>query len=176
MRLSGLPQSRSRTCPASGEFSLAENLPVGKADGDRINDYNFDIRRCTSFEGDFGPFIQYSHVRLSSIERKNPNVPVAASVDAIDLSVLNEPKVNDILYHLAMYPTAVRNAYQYSEPSTLVTWCFRLSHLVGSAWETVKVSGAPEQEAQARLFFYVQIREVLANAMKLLSLTPIERM
>jgi arginyl-tRNA synthetase len=97
-------------------------------------------------------------------------------VDEIDLSILNDPKVNDIMYHLALYPTAVRNAYTYSEPSTLVNWCFRISHLVGSAWESVKVTGASEEEQRARLFFYVQIREVLASAMKLLSLTPIERM
>lgn len=75
-----------------------------------------------------------------------------------------------------MYPAAVKAALQYSEPSTLVTWCFRLSHLVGSAWETVKVAGADDAAAQARLFLYVQTREVLASAMKLLSLTPIERM
>lgn len=142
----------------------------------RTNDYNFDIRRCTSFEGDFGPFIQYSHVRLASIQRKNPNVHIVNSVDEIDLSILNDPKIHDIIYHLALYPTAVRNAYTYSEPSTLVNWCFRVSHLVGSAWESVKVSGASEEEQKARLFFYIQIREVLANAMKLLSLTPIERM
>ncbi|WVQ95185.1 arginine-tRNA ligase [Kwoniella sp. CBS 9459] len=144
--------------------------------GRRINDYDFDIKRCTSFEGDFGPFIQYSHVRLCSVQRKNPNVHLATSVNEIDVSLLNEPKINEILYHIALYPTAVRNAYVQSEPSQLVTWCFKLSHLVGAAWETVKVAGAEEETARARLFLYVQTREVLANAMKLLSLTPIERM
>ncbi|WVR09383.1 arginine-tRNA ligase [Kwoniella sp. DSM 27419] len=144
--------------------------------GKRINDYDFDIKRCTSFEGDFGPFIQYSHVRLCSVQRKNPNVPVAVSVNEIDLSVLMEPKVHDILIHLALYPQAVRNAYVQSEPSQLVTWCFKLSHLVGGAWETVKVANQEEEIAKARLFFYIQTREVLASAMKLLSLTPIERM
>ncbi len=142
----------------------------------RINDYAFNIKRCTSFEGDFGPFIQYSHVRLCSVQRKNPNIPVPASVDEIDLSILDEPKINDIISHLALYPAAVRTALQFSEPSTLVTWCFKLSHLVGSAWESVKVAGADEEAAQARLFLYVQTREVLASAMRLLSLTPIERM
>ncbi|WWC63573.1 arginine-tRNA ligase [Kwoniella dejecticola CBS 10117] len=144
--------------------------------GKRINDYDFDIKRCTSFEGDFGPFIQYSHVRLCSVQRKNPNVPVPVSVNEIDVSLLNEPKINDILYQLALYPTVVKNAYTYSEPSQLVTWCFKISHLVGTAWETVKVSGADEETAKARLFLYIQTRVVLANAMRLLSLTPIERM
>ena len=134
------------------------------------------MQRCTSFEGDFGPFIQYSHVRLSSIERKNPNVPVPSSVDEIDLSILDEPKIHDILYTLAQYPTVVRNAYTFSEPSQIVNWCFKLGHQIASAWETVKVFGAPEEEAKARLFLYVQTREVLAHAMRLLSLTPLERM
>ncbi|WRT68664.1 arginine-tRNA ligase [Kwoniella shivajii] len=144
--------------------------------GKRVNDYDFDIKRCTSFEGDFGPFIQYSHVRLCSVQRKNPNVPVPISVNEIDVSLLNEPKINDIMYHLALYPTAVKNAYNQSEPSQLVTWCFKLSHLVGAAWETVKVSYAEEETAKARLYLYIQTRQVLADAMRLLSLTPIERM
>ncbi|WVQ79698.1 arginine-tRNA ligase [Cryptococcus sp. DSM 104549] len=144
--------------------------------GRRVNDYDFDIKRCTSFEGDFGPFIQYSHVRLCSVQRKNPNVPIPTSINDIDVALLNEPKINDILMHLALYPAAVRNAYAQHEPSQLVTWCFRLSHLVGAAWETVMVAGAPEEMAKARLFLYVTTREVLASAMKLLSLSPIERM
>jgi arginyl-tRNA synthetase len=110
------------------------------------------------------------------VQRKNPNVIVPTSVDEIDLSVLNEAKVNDIISHLAAYPDAVATAYAKREPSTLVTWCFRMSHLVGSAWETVKVANASEEEAKARLFLYVNVRDVLGHAMKLLSLTLIERM
>lgn len=92
------------------------------------------------------------------------------------MSVLDESKVHDIINHLAAYPDAVATAYTKREPSTLVTWCFKMSHLVGSAWETVKVAGATEEEARARLFLYVNIRDVLGHAMKLLSLTLIERM
>jgi arginyl-tRNA synthetase len=168
-------QSRSKICLVNGKLYLPFFAGL-KLTQTRVNDYNFDIKRCTSFEGDFGPFIQYSHVRLASIQRKNPNVPIAESINDIDVSILNDPKVHDLIYHLALYPTAVRNAYTFSEPSTLVNWCFRVSHLVGSAWESVKVYGASEEEQKARLFFYIQIREVLANAMRLLSLTPIERM
>jgi arginyl-tRNA synthetase len=51
-----------------------------------------------------------------------------------------------------------------------------MSHLVGTAWETVKVTHASEEEARARLFLFVNIRDVLGHAMKLLSLTLIERM
>ncbi|EIW68395.1 hypothetical protein TREMEDRAFT_44762 [Tremella mesenterica DSM 1558] len=144
--------------------------------GKRVNDYTFNMQRCTSFEGDFGPFIQYSHVRLCSVQRKNPNVPIASSSDDIDISILSDPKIYDMIYHLSIFPTTLRTAYTNNEPSTLVHWCFKISHLVGAAWESVKVSGAEEEEAKARLFLYLRTREVLAYAMRLLSLTPIERM
>ena len=36
----------------------------------RIKDYDFNWARMTSFEGDTGPYLQYTHARLCSIERK----------------------------------------------------------------------------------------------------------
>ncbi|BEJ15181.1 hypothetical protein CspHIS471_0409480 [Cutaneotrichosporon sp. HIS471] len=154
----------------------ATAVKIQDLSGKRLNDYTFNIKRCTSFEGDFGPFIQYSHVRLCSVQRKNPNVHVVETANDIDVSILSQPKIHEILYHLAQYPDVVKTSLKFSEPSTIVTWCFKLSHLVGSAWETIKVSGASEAEAKARLFLFIQIRHVLASAMRLLSLTPIERM
>jgi arginyl-tRNA synthetase len=94
----------------------------------------------------------------------------------IDIALLDHPKIHEIIFHLAMYPGVVQTALMYSEPSAIVTWAFKLSHLIGSAWETVKVSGAEEETAKARLFFYVCARDVLASAMRMLSLTPIDRM
>ena len=37
--------------------------------GKRVNNYVFDIRRMTSFEGDTGPYLQYAHARLCSLLR-----------------------------------------------------------------------------------------------------------
>ena len=55
------------------------------------------MKRCTSFEGDFGPFIQYSHVRLCSVQRKNPNIPLPSSIDEIDLAIPR--RAQDQRYH-----------------------------------------------------------------------------
>lgn len=38
--------------------------------GKRANNYDFDLKRMTSFEGDTGPYLQYAHARLCSIFRK----------------------------------------------------------------------------------------------------------
>jgi len=143
----------------------------------RINSYNFDLNRMTSFEGDTGPYLQYAHARLCSVERKvAPSIVLPSSWTSIDTSLLTEPKAHEIILLLATYPDVVRNAFKTYEPSTIVTFCFRLSHLISSAYEILIVKGAEEKVALARLYMYVCAREVLHSAMKLLSLVPLERM
>jgi arginyl-tRNA synthetase len=141
-----------------------------------VLDYEFDWARCTSFEGDFGPYIQYSHVRLCSVERKNPNIILPENRDEINTSLLTEEKCKILIKQLATYPAVVKVAYENSEPSKIVEWCFKTSHLVSQAWETIKVSGQEEELARARLYLFISTRDVLSSAMRLLSLTPLERM
>jgi arginyl-tRNA synthetase len=122
------------------------------------------------------PYIQYSHVRLCSIERKNPNVTLPEDVNLINTDLITEAKGKEILYLLGTYPNVVKEAFNLSEPSTIVTFCFKLTHAVSSAWEIIKVQGAEPELARARLYLYICTRDVLASAMRLLTLTPLDRM
>ena len=59
----------------------------------------------------------------------------------------------------------------------MVTFAFRLSHAISSAWETVVVKGEEDKEkAMARMWLYLSARDVLGEAMRLLSIRPLERM
>ncbi|KAK4053001.1 arginyl-tRNA synthetase [Microbotryomycetes sp. JL221] len=148
--------------------------------GKRINNYKFEWSRMTSFEGDTGPYLQYAHVRLSSVERKNaPEItlpPPEQRTTQIDTSVLTEPKAREIIMLLATYPDVVKTAFKGSEPSTIVTWCFRLCHAISSAWESLLVRGQEPKIALARLWLYVTAKDVLATSMRLLTLEPLEKM
>ena len=142
-----------------------------------INNYTFNWDRMLSFEGDTGPYLQYAHVRLASIERKNPEHLPLPPPAAINTDLLTEQSARDIVFLLGSYPDVVKTALKTHEPSGVVTFCFRLSHAISSAWETVIVKGEPDREkAQARLWLYFCAREVLHAAMSLLSLRPLERM
>lgn len=52
----------------------------------------------------------------------------------------------------------------------------RLAHMISSAWETLIVLNQERELARARLYLFVCARKVLASAMRLLSVTPLERM
>lgn len=144
----------------------------------RIINYNFNWDRMKSFEGDTGPYLQYAHVRLSSMGRKNPHLLPLPPVDQINTDLLAEsPQARDIIFLLGTYPDVVNTALKTHEPSGVVTFAFRLSHAISSAWETLTVKGEQDLEkARARLFMYECAKDVLAASMTLLSLRPLDRM
>lgn len=131
----------------------------------------------TSFEGDTGPYLQYAHVRLASIERKNPNLLPLPLTSEINTDLLTESHARDIVFLLGSYPDVVKTALKTHEPSGVVTFCFRLAHAISSAWEVIVVKGEPDEEkARARLWMYMCARDVLGAAMRLLSIRPLEHM
>ncbi|KAF5379361.1 hypothetical protein D9757_007618 [Collybiopsis confluens] len=144
----------------------------------RINNYTFNWDRMLSFEGDTGPYLQYAHVRLASIGRKNPHLLPLPSRSEIDITTLtNSSHAREIAFLLGSYPDVVKTALRTHEPSGVVTFAFRLSHAISSAWETVVVKGEEDiEKARARMWLYESAKDVLAASMKLLSIRPLKRM
>ncbi|KAJ1968859.1 arginyl-tRNA synthetase [Dispira parvispora] len=138
----------------------------------RIRNYDFDWQRMFSFEGDTGPYLQYAHARLFSVER-NAEMPVELDVD---LSLLQEPAAQQIVEHIAKYPALVASLPANFEPVNVITYALKLSHLVSSAYESLRVRGAPREVGQARLLLYWAARMTLGNALRLVGLVPLERM
>ena len=142
-----------------------------------INNYNFNWDRMLSFEGDTGPYLQYAHVRLSSIERKNPELLPLPSPANLKTELLVEQSAREIAFLLGSYPDVVKTALKTHEPSGIVTFAFRLSHAISSAWETVIVKGEQDgDKARARMALYLAARDVLGASLRLLSIKPLERM
>ncbi|EAU86095.1 arginyl-tRNA synthetase [Coprinopsis cinerea okayama7 len=149
----------------------------------RINNYTFNWERMLSFEGDTGPYLQYAHVRLESLKRKNPHLLPLAEPKDLKLELLASPhtpnQAREIAFLLGSYPDVVKTALKTHEPSGVVTFAFRLAHAISSAWDAVVVKSLGEDEkdkASARLFLYFCARDVLGSALKLLTIRPLERM
>jgi len=147
----------------------------------RINNYSFSWDRMTSFEGDTGPYLQYAHVRISSIARKNPNLLPLPPTPEIDVSLLaDQPKAHEMAFLLGSFPDIVQTALKTHEPSGVVTFAMRLSHVISTAWEVLGVKSESDagriESARARFWLFLCAKDVLASSMRLLSLTPLDRM
>lgn len=140
----------------------------------RINNYEFKWDRMLSFEGDTGPYLQYAHSRLSSVQRK-AGIPEEKLTTA-NFELLTEPCAVNLVRVIAQYPDTIKKALKTGEPSTIVTYLFNLTHIVSSCYDILWVAGQEEDLATARLALYASAKQVLNNGMRLLGLTPVERM
>ncbi|KIW93335.1 arginine-tRNA ligase [Cladophialophora bantiana CBS 173.52] len=138
------------------------------------NGYEFNINQMTAFEGDTGPYLQYAHARLCSIERK-ANADLTA-LGSADLSLLKESHAINLARSLAQFPDVVLNTLKTREPATVLTYLFKMAHALSSSYDHLQVVGSERELQKARLALYEAARQVLWNGMTLLGLTPVERM
>src|SRR5688572_2932170 len=104
---------------------------------ERIKDVVFDKQEILSFEGETGPYLQYTHARLASILRKAQGD--AASGAEPDLARLEE--AGGILVRLGRFPDVVRGAAEHAEPSELSTALLALARELNSWYAEHRVLG-----------------------------------
>lgn len=132
------------------------------------------MEAMTSFEGDTGPYLQYAHARVCSIERKAA-IP-AEELEKADFTLLTEPHAVNLIRVLSQYPDVVKNTLKTHEPTTVVTYLFKLTHVLSSSYDHLRIVGAEEETKKARMALYDAARLVIGNGMRLLGLSPVERM
>jgi len=128
----------------------------------------------TSFEGDTGPYLQYAHARLCSITRKA--ALSAEEIASADLSLLTEPHALNLIRVISQYPDVVQNTLKTLEPTTILTYLFKMTHTLSSSYDHLRIMGSEKELMKARMALYDSARIVLNNGMRILGLTPVERM
>ncbi|PHH82913.1 hypothetical protein CDD82_4347 [Ophiocordyceps australis] len=142
--------------------------------GKRINNYTFDLQRMTSFEGDTGPYLQYAHARLCSITRKAGLSE--EDLESADLSLLTEPMAINLVRVISQWPDVVQNTLRTLEPTTVLTYLFKMTHVLSTSYSHLRIVGSEPEVMKARMALYDAARVVLYNGMRLLGLSPLERM
>lgn len=138
----------------------------------RVKDYTFDWDRSISLEGDTGPYLLNAHARIAGIIRKRG---VELDPEA-DLSPLVEAEAHQLVTRVARYPDVLREAARLYEPSVLAQYTLDLARQLHATYAKLRVKGAEPPVARARLLLFVAVKNVLANAMRILGLRPLESM
>lgn len=139
-----------------------------------VNGYTFNMETMTSFEGDTGPYLQYAHARLCSITRKAALTP--EEIASADLSLLTETHAHNLIRTLSQYPDVVQNTVKTLEPTTILTYLFKMTHVLSSSYDHLRIMGSEKEVMKARMALYDAARVVLYNGMRILGLSPVERM
>ena len=142
----------------------------------RIKDYKWELERATKFEGDTGPYLQYAHSRLRSIERKASDLYGEKLTQSADLSLLSEKEALSLVLLIARYPEVVQEARVTAEPCTVINYLMLLSRSISTTLDRLWVMNQEIELAKARLALYTAARITLGNGLRLIGLKPLDRM
>jgi arginyl-tRNA synthetase len=139
------------------------------------NDKNviFDWEQALSFEGDSGPYLQYSLARINSIFRKyGKELP-----QHIEFSVLQDPLEFDLAKELAHFPAAVRTALKGFNPHVIANYAYGLAKKFSTFYHDCPVLNSDREDLKtARLALIGAVRQVILNCFNLLGIEPVEIM
>ena len=137
----------------------------------RTKDYAFSLEKTLSFEGETGPYVQYTHARACSVLKK---------VDALEshpvYAVLTDEASKDVVRTLSKFNEIVTLAHKNYEPHTVARYAVELAQGFNRFYHdnAILVENASIQAARVALVKAVKI--VLENALKLVCLEAPEQM
>lgn len=135
----------------------------------------FNPEESVDMQGQTGPYIQYSYVRIHGLMQRVAKEQVDLSV-AGQYTHLQLPE-REILRGLHDYPSILQAAAAGYDPSLIANFCYSLAKSYHRFWHDLKVFGAESIEARAfRLQLSRAVGQVLQNGMELIGIDMPERM
>jgi arginyl-tRNA synthetase len=131
----------------------------------------FNPEESIDFNGNTGPFIQYTHARIRSILRKAPNITSLTS-----LTRLSSKEV-ELIQKMSEYGAAVEQAGKDYSPSGIANYCYELTKVFNQFYHDYSIlNEEDEQKKQTRLVIARNVAKILKNGMGLLGIEVPERM
>jgi arginyl-tRNA synthetase len=148
--------------------------------GDLMNDRNkdivFDIQRILDFEGDTGPYLQYTYARASSIIRKAKAGKLTVSAK-VKFDALNSPQELKLITLLSEYPQKITDALKHYRPHTVAQHLLQVGRAFNEFYHACPVLQEADKDKQkARLLLIDCARTVLKNGLGLLGISAPEEM
>ena len=138
----------------------------------------FNPEESIDFNGNTGPFIQYTYARIASILRKAKEQGI--ETDNAQLSTLNAQlsvKETELIQKLTQFPAAVRQAGTDYSPSGICNYCYELTKAFNQFYHDFSILGETNPELrQFRLSLAKAVAKVISLGMGLLGIEMPERM
>ncbi len=134
-------------------------------------DFVFDWDKALAFEGETGPYLQYTYARINSILRK-----YGKSLGRYDASLLKEPQEQEIVKMLSNFENTIEKASKNLKAIILARYLIDLAQLFNNFYHSVAVLKAEEESKKARLALITAVKEVLNKGLYILGIEVLEKM
>ncbi|MBQ9656767.1 MAG: arginine--tRNA ligase [Prevotella sp.] len=133
----------------------------------------FNPEESIDFNGNTGPFIQYTYARIRSILRKVTKAPEGKTLPTIALA----EKEVELIQKMSEYGAAVQQAGKDYSPSGIANYCYELTKVFNQFYHDYSILNEPDmQKRETRLIIARNVAKILKNGMSLLGIEVPERM
>ena len=133
----------------------------------------FNPEESIDFNGNTGPFIQYTHARIRSILRKAANTSTPSLSSTLSLA----DKEVELIQKMSEYGAAVEQAGKDYSPSGIANYCYELTKVFNQFYHDYSILNEPDADKKAfRLVLARNVAKILKNGMNLLGIEVPERM
>lgn len=157
---------------------VAEQVGIGAVvfhnlKNSRMRDIIFDWNEVLNFDGETGPYLQYTHARCMSLLRKSGQQQFDLPQD---LTGLADETAQQVLKRLSLFPEIIVRAAESYEPSTMSRYLLDLAQDFNRFYNACRIIGGTEVVQASRLALVKAVATVLCRGLFLLGISAPEQM
>ncbi|UKK48110.1 arginine--tRNA ligase [Prevotella sp. E9-3] len=135
----------------------------------------FNPEESIDFNGNTGPFIQYTYARIRSILRKAQDNQNSPNILNIQIALSN--KEIELIQKMSEFGAAVEQAGKDYSPSGIANYCYELTKVFNQFYHDFSILNEPDEQKKAvRLMLAKNVAKIIKNGMSLLGIEVPERM
>ncbi|MFY0599281.1 MAG: arginine--tRNA ligase [Cyclobacteriaceae bacterium] len=136
----------------------------------------FDPQESIEFQGHTGPFIQYTHARISAILRRSKDLGISQEFDDAKLTELHSKEL-EVISKLVDFPSVIQQAASEYAPSVVANYIYEVAKDYNGFYQEVNIFGEEDQEkVKMRIALSQSVAKVIRTGMGLLGIEVPERM
>lgn len=150
-------------------------IKYGDLSNQASKDYIFDIDRFTSFEGNTGPYILYTIVRIKSILNKYHGLGKDESGAVIEAAHSKSEK--DLMLELSKFNAVMESAFEETAPHKICSYIYDLANAFNSFYHGTKIMSEENETVQKSYIRLLELtKSVLETCIEVLGFSAPERM
>ena len=137
----------------------------------------FDIKNSVSFDGETGPYVQYSYARARSILKKaGVREKDVNKLKKADLGLLSNEDEKEVVKQIAVFKDVVEEAGRKLAPEKICQFLLEISSVFNHFYHSQNVLQAEEKTKEARLALVYATAQTIKNGLNLLNIDVLEEM